>query len=75
MFNSKTWPKKNKKNKSKTKKIMKKLLSLLVFLILIAQVQAQLPRVIILATGGTIAEQVHLLTGPVIQPEKFLLMI
>ena len=34
---------------------MKKLLSLLTFLILIAQVQAQLPRVIILATGGTIA--------------------
>jgi L-asparaginase len=34
---------------------MKKLLSLLAFLILIANVQAQLPRVIILATGGTIA--------------------
>ena len=34
---------------------MKKLLSLLAFLILIAQVHAQLPRVIILATGGTIA--------------------
>ena len=34
---------------------MKKLLSLLAFLILVAQVQAQLPRVIILATGGTIA--------------------
>ena len=34
---------------------MKKLLSILAFLILIAQVQAQLPRVIILATGGTIA--------------------
>ena len=36
---------------------MKKLLSVLVFafLILVAQVQAQLPRVIILATGGTIA--------------------
>src|SRR6476660_706028 len=34
---------------------MKKLLTLFAFLILIAQVQAQLPRVIILATGGTIA--------------------
>jgi L-asparaginase len=36
---------------------MKRLLSILVFLILIAQVQAQpqLPKVIILATGGTIA--------------------
>src|SRR6187455_770818 len=34
---------------------MKKFLSFFVFLILIAQVQAQLPRVIILATGGTIA--------------------
>ena len=34
---------------------MKKSLSLLAFLILIAFVQAQLPRVIILATGGTIA--------------------
>ena len=34
---------------------MKKLLSLLAFLIMVAQVQAQLPRVIILATGGTIA--------------------
>jgi L-asparaginase len=35
---------------------MKKLLSILTFLIVIAQVQAQqLPRVIILATGGTIA--------------------
>jgi L-asparaginase len=34
---------------------MKKLLSILAFLILTAQVQAQLPRVIILATGGTIA--------------------
>ncbi|HZX74273.1 MAG TPA: asparaginase, partial [Cyclobacteriaceae bacterium] len=36
---------------------MKKLLSILAFLILVAQVQAQtqLPRVIILATGGTIA--------------------
>src|SRR6187402_3583401 len=34
---------------------MKKILSFFVFLILIAQVQAQLPRVIILATGGTIA--------------------
>ena len=34
---------------------MKKLLSLLAFIILVAQVQAQLPRVIILATGGTIA--------------------
>jgi len=34
---------------------MKKLFSILLFLILIAQVNAQLPRVIILATGGTIA--------------------
>jgi L-asparaginase len=34
---------------------MKKILSILAFLILVAQVQAQLPRVIILATGGTIA--------------------
>src|SRR5678809_143462 len=34
---------------------MKKLVSILLFLILIAQVNAQLPRVIILATGGTIA--------------------
>src|ERR1044071_2550693 len=36
---------------------MKKLLSILAFLIVIAQVQAQqqLPKVIILATGGTIA--------------------
>ena len=34
---------------------MKKLLSLLAFVIIIAQVNAQLPRVIILATGGTIA--------------------
>ncbi|HEY5746165.1 MAG TPA: type II asparaginase [Chryseolinea sp.] len=34
---------------------MKKLLTILTFLILTAQVQAQLPRVIILATGGTIA--------------------
>ena len=34
---------------------MKKLLTLFTFLILITQVQAQLPRVIILATGGTIA--------------------
>jgi L-asparaginase len=34
---------------------MKRLLSLLVFLILIEQANAQLPRVIILATGGTIA--------------------
>src|SRR5438045_1082149 len=34
---------------------MKKLLSLLAFLVLVAQVTAQLPRVIILATGGTIA--------------------
>ena len=36
---------------------MKKLLSILVFLILTVQVQAQpqLPKVIILATGGTIA--------------------
>ena len=34
---------------------MKKLLSFLAFLILVANVQAQLPRVIILATGGTIA--------------------
>jgi L-asparaginase len=34
---------------------MKKLISLLAFIILVAQVQAQLPRVIILATGGTIA--------------------
>ena len=34
---------------------MKKLLSLLAFLVLVAQVNAQLPRVIILATGGTIA--------------------
>ncbi|HUM47060.1 MAG TPA: type II asparaginase [Chitinophagales bacterium] len=36
---------------------MKKLLSILVFMILVIQVQAQLPRVIILATGGTIAGQ------------------
>jgi len=34
---------------------MKKLLSLIAFLVLVAQIQAQLPRVIILATGGTIA--------------------
>ena len=34
---------------------MNKLLSLLAFVILVAQAQAQLPRVIILATGGTIA--------------------
>src|SRR4249920_1483001 len=34
---------------------MKKLLSLFALLIVLAQVQAQLPRVIILATGGTIA--------------------
>jgi len=34
---------------------MKKLFSLLAILILVAQVQAQLPRIIILATGGTIA--------------------
>src|SRR5213075_637842 len=34
---------------------MKKLFSILTTLILISQVQAQLPRVIILATGGTIA--------------------
>src|SRR6476619_5253822 len=34
---------------------MKKLLTLFTFLMLIAQVQAQLPKVIILATGGTIA--------------------
>src|SRR6187397_693309 len=34
---------------------MKKLVSLLAFLMLIAQVNAQLPKVIILATGGTIA--------------------
>jgi len=34
---------------------MKKLFSLLAFLILAAQIQAQLPRIIILATGGTIA--------------------
>jgi L-asparaginase len=34
---------------------MKKILSILAFLTLIAQVNAQLPRVIILATGGTIA--------------------
>jgi L-asparaginase len=35
---------------------MKKLLSILALLIVVAQVQAQqLPRVIILATGGTIA--------------------
>src|SRR4026208_2225182 len=34
---------------------MKKLVSLLAFVIIIAQINAQLPRVIILATGGTIA--------------------
>src|SRR3954468_642923 len=34
---------------------MKKLFSILAFLILVVQLQAQLPRVIILATGGTIA--------------------
>src|SRR3954467_14456112 len=34
---------------------MKKLLSILSFFILVAQVHAQLPRVIILGTGGTIA--------------------
>jgi L-asparaginase len=34
---------------------MKKLLSIFTFLILVAQAEAQLPRVIILATGGTIA--------------------
>ena len=34
---------------------MKKLFSLLAFVIVIAQINAQLPRVIILATGGTIA--------------------
>src|SRR6059058_3512047 len=34
---------------------MKKLLTLIASLVLIAQLHAQLPRVIILATGGTIA--------------------
>src|SRR5262245_64890194 len=34
---------------------MKKMLSFLTILLLVAQVQAQLPRIIILATGGTIA--------------------
>ncbi|HEX3167500.1 MAG TPA: type II asparaginase [Chitinophagaceae bacterium] len=34
---------------------MKKILSIIAFVILVAQVNAQLPRVIILATGGTIA--------------------
>src|SRR5215510_1247 len=34
---------------------MKKMLSFLTILFLVAQVQAQLPRIIILATGGTIA--------------------
>ena len=34
---------------------MKKLLTILAFFTLVAQVQAQLPRIIILATGGTIA--------------------
>ncbi len=34
---------------------MKKLISLFTFLIVVAQINAQLPRVIILATGGTIA--------------------
>src|SRR3954469_19053482 len=34
---------------------MKKLLTVLAFLALVAQVNAQLPKVIILATGGTIA--------------------
>src|SRR4030095_1133342 len=34
---------------------MKKLVSLLAFVIIIAQLNAQLPKVIILATGGTIA--------------------
>src|SRR4051794_37134536 len=34
---------------------MKKLLTLLFVLVLIAQAKAQLPRIIILATGGTIA--------------------
>jgi L-asparaginase len=34
---------------------MKRIISLFVILFLVIQVQAQLPRVIILATGGTIA--------------------
>jgi len=34
---------------------MKRILSLLTILVLVLQVQAQLPKVIILATGGTIA--------------------
>src|SRR5215217_8694386 len=34
---------------------MKKIVSLLVIFVLVIEVQAQLPRVIILATGGTIA--------------------
>src|SRR4030095_4205968 len=42
-----TAPKKNK--------IMKKLIAILIFSTLFVGVQAQLPRVIILATGGTIA--------------------
>jgi L-asparaginase len=49
---------------------MKKVSFTLAFVIIIAQVNAQLPRVIILATGGTIAGAVLLLTEPVIQQGK-----
>src|SRR5439155_16359698 len=35
--------------------IMKKLLSFLLLFVFVLQIQAQLPRIIILATGGTIA--------------------
>src|SRR5262245_49505385 len=46
----------NQKFKTQKLQIMKKFLSLLAFLIIIVQLNAQqLPRVIILATGGTIA--------------------
>jgi L-asparaginase len=41
--------------KKRKNKIMKKLIFISVLLVLIVQVQAQLPRIIILATGGTIA--------------------
>jgi hypothetical protein len=53
---------------------MKKLITFLTFLLVISQVQAQLPRVIILATGELLPEQELLLTGPVIPLVKYLLM-
>ncbi len=55
---------------------MKTILSFFTFLVLIIQLQAQqLPRVIILATGGTIAGAGTSATEQDIRPEKFLLMI